>query len=161
MRVLGLDPGSELTGFAVLDSAVAGSWELVTCGVIRTPRDLSDADRLGVLGADLRTVLTQYGPFDLAGVEKLFFARNVTTAMQVGQARGVILFTLAEDQITIVEITPAEIKMAMTGSGNANKHDLQKMVQLTFGLATPPQPDDAADAVAIALTAGQLANQPH
>lgn len=150
MLVLGIDPGIEITGFAIIDVS-NGERKLLECGVIRTSKDLSLPERLTVIHEDLNSIITQYPDIAVAGVEQLFFAKNVTTAFAVGQARGVILFTLAQLGITIESVLPAHVKMAVVGHGNAKKHEVQKMIQLLFGLAEPPQPDDAADAVAVAI----------
>lgn len=157
MRVLGIDPGIEITGFGVVDITGANH-ELVACGVVRTSKDLTLSERLVILEKDLQEVLDTYGPFDLAGVEELFFSKNAKTAFMVGQARGVVLLSLERErqktgQMKLIEVKPVEVKAAMTGSGNAGKKEVQKMVQLHFGLSEPPQPDDAADAVAVAITA--------
>ncbi|PIW36710.1 MAG: crossover junction endodeoxyribonuclease RuvC [Candidatus Kerfeldbacteria bacterium CG15_BIG_FIL_POST_REV_8_21_14_020_45_12] len=155
MRVLGIDPGIDLMGFGLIEIG-PGRPELIECGVVRTSRELSTAERLAELYTDLSALLIKFGKIDVAGVEELFFAKNVTTAFLVGQARGVILLCLAESKLPIIEIKPVEVKQAMTGSGNADKKEVQKMVQLNFGLSEPPQPDDAADAVAVAVAAGAM-----
>lgn len=155
MRVLGIDPGIDRMGFGLIEVG-PGRPVLVECGVVRTNRESSTAERLMELRTDLVGLLQRFGPIEVAGVEELFFAKNVTTAFLVGQARGVILLCLAEQHLPIVEVKPVEVKQAMTGSGNADKREIQKMVQLNFGLAAPPQPDDAADAVAVAVTAAAI-----
>ncbi len=155
MRVLGIDPGIAITGFGLIE--VSGSEQrLIDCGVIMTAKELSTSDRLAELRKDLVALLERFGEIDVVGVEELFFAKNVTTAFLVGQARGVILLSLGEREIPIVEVKPVEVKQAMTGSGSADKREVQKMVKLNFGLAKVPQPDDAADAVACAVTAAGM-----
>lgn len=157
MKFLGVDPGVEITGFAVIE--VSGSTqELLQCGVIRTPKNLPLPERLEMIYTNLTELLQQYSDIVLAGVEELFFAKNAKTAFHVGQARGVILFTLQQQGITIEEVKPVEVKSAVVGRGNADKKEVQRMIQLIFSLAEPPQPDDAADAVAVALmVAGRYA----
>ncbi len=150
MKCLGIDPGIEITGFGILE-ANGSSQQLIEYGVIRTSKDDSTPDRLLQLHTDLMQVLQKHPDIAVAGVEELFFAKNAKSAFQVGQARGVILLTLEMHHILIREVKPVEVKAAIVGSGNADKKEVQKMVQLTFNLDTPPQPDDAADAIAIAL----------
>lgn len=153
MRVLGIDPGIELAGFGLIDAQVGLNPVLVHCGVIRTSSMLSTEERLVIIAKDLQDLIDQSGDIDVAGIEELFFAKNVTTAFTVGQARGVIMYILAKNGIPIVEVKPVEVKQALTGSGRADKKEMQRMVQFTFGLDAPPRPDDAADAAAVALTA--------
>ena len=158
MKVIGIDPGVAITGFGVVE--LDGSKQsLIECGVIRTSKDLELPERLEILVQDLEQILERHGDAELVGVEELFFAKNAKTAFMVGQARGVILYSIAKRGLPIQEVKPVEVKSAVVGSGNADKKEVQKMIQLNFGLAEPPQPDDAADAVAVALTAaGQYAH---
>lgn len=153
MKVLGIDPGSGIIGFGLVDRT--SNPKLIDAGIIRTTIGDTDASRLLELYTSLREILAELKP-DVASVEKLFFAQNVTTAMKVSQARGVILLTLAEAQIPIFEYTPLQIKMAMTGYGHATKAQIQEMVRVQLGLKNKPKPDDCADALAAALT--HLAN---
>lgn len=152
IRILGIDPGIAITGFAVLDCDGAQR-TLVTYGVIRTPEGMPLAERLVLLRTDIKTVIERYPGIHTVGIEELFFAKNAKTAFMVGQARGVLLCTLAEAHIPIQEFKPVEVKSLVVGHGQAKKTDVQRMIQLIFGLATIPQPDDAADAIAIALSA--------
>lgn len=161
MRVLGIDPGIDITGFAVADIN-GSSYELIDCGIIKTERELTLPARLHQLRADLNTLLNQYQDIEACGIEELFFSKNVTTAAMVWQARGVILECIAEQGIGhIVEIKPNQVKMYVAGSGSAQKPEMQKMVQITFGLAGIPKPDDAADAAAIALATESLLRLGH
>jgi len=150
MIVLGIDPGIETTGFAVL-RVVGAERELVEYGVIRTSSTLAVPERLAIIHTDIQGILDRYADIEIAGVEELFFAKNVTSAFKVGQARGVILFTLHAAGVTIEEVKPVEVKAEVTGNGGADKQAVQRMIQFEFGLDSPPTPDDAADAIAIAL----------
>ncbi|OGY86207.1 MAG: crossover junction endodeoxyribonuclease RuvC [Candidatus Kerfeldbacteria bacterium RIFOXYA2_FULL_38_24] len=152
MKILGIDPGIETIGFAIIENQSAGQ-SLLECGVIKTSSQDLVAKRLQDIHQDLTQILKRHQDIVLAGVEELFFAKNTKTACNVWQARGLILFTLQEFGLTIKDIKPNEVKMAVTGSGRADKKEMQKMIQLRFGLDQPPQPDDAADAAAIAITA--------
>ena len=153
MRVIGIDPGTGILGFGVID------WDghkatLVDAGVIRTPVKEDDAVRLLTIYDELTEIIKSTKP-EVMSVEKLFFSRNVTTAMTVSQARGVVLLTAMQAGIGIAEYTPMQIKLALTGYGKADKKQMQEMVKLTLGLAQVPKPDDAADAIAAALTHAQ------
>lgn len=155
MKYIGIDPGVELTGFAVVEEH-AGERVLLECGVIRTERGQELAQRIIQLQADLHSILQRHTDADVVGIEELFFAKNAKTAFMVGQARGVILFTVAQMQFTIQEVKPVQVKQAVVGSGVATKQEVQRMIQHLFELDAPPQPDDAADAAAVALAAGAL-----
>ncbi|MBI2410523.1 MAG: crossover junction endodeoxyribonuclease RuvC [Candidatus Kerfeldbacteria bacterium] len=152
MKFLGIDPGIEITGFGIVDIDRAHH-RLLEYGVLRTPRTLTLPERLEMLHTDLSELLSRHQDIVCVGVEELFFAKNAKTAFVVGQARGVILFTLQQSGCTIEEVKPVEVKSAIVGSGHADKKAVQRMIQLRFQLTAPPQPDDAADAIAIALTA--------
>jgi crossover junction endodeoxyribonuclease RuvC len=149
MKILGIDPGSGIIGFGLIEKA--SNAKLVEAGVIRTTIGDSDASRLLELYTSMKELVHELRP-EVAAVEKLFFAQNVTTAMTVAQARGVILLALAEENIPIYEYTPLQIKMAMTGYGRATKAQIQEMVRVQLGLKVKPKPDDCADALACALT---------
>jgi crossover junction endodeoxyribonuclease RuvC len=150
MRIIGIDPGTATTGFGVID--VNGpKFTLVDAGVISTPAGQPMHERLVTLHRELLEVIRETKP-DQAVVEQLFFATNVTTAITVGQARGVILLSLAECGLSPVEYTPMQIKQAVTGYGGAKKPQIQEMVRVLLGLPTIPKPDDAADALAAAIT---------
>ena len=148
-KILGIDPGSGIIGFGVVGQG--RSAKLIDAGVIKTTIGDDPASRLVELHDSLEELITEFKP-DIAAVEKLYFAQNVTTAMTVAQARGVILLKLAQAKIPIYEYTPLQIKMAMTGYGRATKAQIQEMVRVQLNLKKKPSPDDAADALAVALT---------
>lgn len=148
--VLGVDPGTAITGYGVVGETTGGDFELVVCGVIRTLSATPMHLRLLEIFEDLRNIIREFRPDELA-VEKLFFGRNVTTAIAVGQARGAILLAAAVEGLEVVEYTPAEVKSAISGYGNAEKVQVQEMVRQLLHLEAVPQPDDAADGVAIAV----------
>lgn len=150
MRILGIDPGTGILGFGVIDY-VRGKISLVDAGVIRTPVHEDDAVRLLTIYEELSEIIAQTKP-EAMSVEKLFFARNVTTAMTVAQARGVVLLCGMQAQLTIHEFTPMQIKQAITGYGKADKKQMQEMVRVLLQLKVVPKPDDAADALAAAIT---------
>ena len=147
---LGIDPGTGTTGYGVVGLTHEGGFALLACGVIRTPPRTAMHLRLQELFNDLRGLIDEFRPQALA-VEKLFFGRNVTTAITVGQARGIVLLTAALAQLEVAEYTPAEVKQAIAGYGNADKRQVQEMVQRILDLPEIPRPDDAADGVAIAV----------
>src|SRR5215203_898579 len=147
---MGVDPGTGTTGYGVVGLTHAGGYDLLACGVIRTPPRTPMHLRLQELFNDLRALIDEFRPQALA-VEKLFFGRNVTTAISVGQARGIVLLTAALAQVELAEYTPAEVKQAIAGYGNADKRQVQEMVQRILELEEIPRPDDAADGVAIAV----------
>ena len=150
MRILGIDPGTGILGFGVIE-ADGKRVQLVDAGVIRTPVHEDDAIRLQTIYEELTDIIVAAKP-TIMSVEKLFFARNVTTAMTVAQARGVVLLCGKQADLTIFEYTPMQIKQAITGYGKADKKQMQEMVRVLLGLTEVPKPDDAADALAAALT---------
>jgi len=152
--VLGLDPGTATTGYGFVRATADGRFTAIDYGVILTPAKTPLAERLQMLYERLQALLRRYPP-DGAAVEKLFFQKNVTTAMSVGQARGVLLLALAQAGLSVAEYTPNEIKESVTGYGSAGKMQVQRMVQMLLGLEAPPRPDDAADALAVALCHAQ------
>lgn len=147
MRVLGIDPGLATVGYAVVEATDAG-YRLPEAGVITTPPQMGTPQRLQHIYEETNALIKQYRPGAVA-VEKLFFKRNVTTGIQVAQARGVVL--LASCGLPLHEYTPLEVKRRVAGSGKAQKIHVQAMVQRLLGLSARPRPDDAADAVALAL----------
>ncbi len=150
MRILGIDPGLATTGFAVLD--VDGHQKrLVTVGVIRTAAKTPLGQRLKEIHSDINELLVEYKP-KVCSIEQLFFSKNVTTGIQVSHARGVIIMALFEHGVEVYEYTPSAMKRALTGDGRADKKAIQKMVKLELNLTDVPKPDDAADAVSLALT---------
>jgi crossover junction endodeoxyribonuclease RuvC len=150
MRIIGIDPGTGILGFGVID-VERNKATLVDAGVIRTPVKEDDAVRLLTIYQELTEIIKLNKP-DLMSVEKLFFARNVTTAMTVAQARGVVLLCGMQAGLSIAEYTPMQIKQAVTGYGKADKKQMQEMVRVILQLKAIPKPDDAADALAAAIT---------
>ncbi len=150
MLVIGIDPGTASTGFGLVREDSDGNLSAVEYGVIQTPTGQSMPDRLLSLYQDIQQLLTLHRP-ETSAVEKLFFQRNVRTAMAVGQGRGVVLLALAEAGIPVVEYAPSEVKQAISGYGSADKKQVQEMVKILLNLKTLPQPDDAADALALAI----------
>jgi Holliday junction endonuclease RuvC (EC 3.1.22.4) len=150
VRIIGIDPGTGILGFGVIDVS-SGKVQLVDAGVIRTPVKEDDAVRLETIFQELTDIIVATKPQVMA-VEKLFFIRNVTTAMTVSQARGVVLLAARLNGLEIFEYTPLQIKQAITGYGKADKKQMQEMVRVLLKLKEVPKPDDAADALAAALT---------
>ena len=149
MRILGIDPGTGIVGFGVID-VYRGNSTFIDAGVIKTPAHQADSDRLQTIYQDLTEVINQHSPTVMA-VEKLFFIRNITTAMSVSQARGVILLLGKQKSLDLFEYTPLQIKQAVTGYGKADKKQIQEMVKIILKLPQLPKPDDAADALAAAI----------
>lgn len=149
MLVLGIDPGTAITGYGLVREE-EGGLALVGCGVITTPAGQPLPARLQTIYRGLEAVIGAHHP-QVAAVEELFFSRNVRTALSVGHARGVALLALAEAELRIYEYKPLEIKQAIAGYGGADKQQVQEMVRLLLNLEDVPQPDDAADAVAVAV----------
>ncbi len=148
--MLGIDPGTATTGYGVVAQRVDGTFDLLACGVIRTEPSQLMHLRLREIFEDLQSLIQRYHPDEVA-VEELFFGRNVTTAITVGQARGAALLAAALNNLPVAEYTPATVKQALTGYGNADKLQMQMMVQSLLELEEVPRPDDAADGVAVAL----------
>jgi crossover junction endodeoxyribonuclease RuvC len=150
VRVLGLDPGTATTGYGIVD-AEDGEFTAVTYGVIKTPAKMPMPQRLQIIQQELQQLLDEFQP-DTVGIEEVFFGRNVTTAITVGQARGVLLLTVANAGLPIGEYSPPKIKDAVTGYGKADKAQVQMMVRNLLDLEETPRPDDAADGLAVAIT---------
>jgi crossover junction endodeoxyribonuclease RuvC len=148
---IGIDPGTATTGFGLVRLEQDGSLIAVKYGVFLTPKESSAPARLEMLYNELRDLLDEYKP-ETAAVEKLFFSRNVTTALAVGQARGVVMLCLQQAGIEPFEYTPNEVKQAVAGYGSAQKKQVQEMVRALLLLSEIPKPDDAADALAVAIT---------
>ncbi len=148
---LGIDPGTATTGYGLVRLAPDGDLVAVSFGVISTPKDATASARLEMIYTQLKKLVKQYQP-DTAAVEKLFFVRNVTTGIAVGQARGVVLLALQQAGLEAFEYTPKEVKQAVAGYGNAEKKQVQEMVRALLQMDSIPKPDDAADALAIAIT---------
>jgi crossover junction endodeoxyribonuclease RuvC len=150
LRVLGIDPGTATTGYGLVVGTRGAEPTLVEYGTIRTAPDTPMAERLRELHAGLGELIADLAP-DAVAVEELYFSSNVSTAITVGQARGVIMLAAAQAGLPVHEYQPAQVKLALTGYGGADKRQVQDMLQLLLGLDEPPRPDDAADGVAIAL----------
>jgi crossover junction endodeoxyribonuclease RuvC len=150
MLVIGIDPGTASTGYGLVRQTPEGVLEAVEYGVIKTPAGWQLPERLLQLHKDLFTLLDLHRP-ESGAVEKLFFQRNVSTAISVGQARGVVLLALAQAGVSVDEYTPREIKQAVSGYGGADKKQMQQMVKTLLDMDRIPRPDDAADALAVAI----------
>lgn len=150
MRILGIDPGTGILGFGVID-VNKGQAQMVDAGVIRTPAKEDDAVRLVTIFEEISDIIAQSKP-TVMSVEKLYFAQNVTTAMTVAQARGVVLLAGKQAGMEIYEYTPLQIKQSLTGYGRAEKKQIQEMVRVILKLKEIPKPDDCADALAAAIT---------
>ena len=154
MRILGIDPGLATVGWGVID-VERGKPKVVSYGVILTPKDKKLPDRLSIIEEDIKLVIDKYKPDEIAR-EELFFNTNITTGINVAQARGVILLTAVKAcSGKLFEYTPLQIKQALTGYGRAEKRQIQEMTKTFLGLSKVPKPDDAADALAVALTHSQ------
>ena len=156
MRILGIDPGLARVGYGVIDveqrqGKQEGSQRMIDCGIIRTDPGRSEGERMVEIARDLRQIIRIHQP-ELASVEKFFFYRSSNT-IAVVQARGVLIMTLTRFGLPIVEFPPMQIKQALTGYGHADKDEVLEAVMRELNLDTPPRPDDAADALAVALTA--------
>ena len=148
--VVGIDPGTAITGYGIIREHENGDLEWVSHGVVKTPSDWDEPQRLLELYHKLNEIFASYKP-DCCAVEKLFFQKNVRTAIQVGQGRGAALIAAAEAELSVGEYTPLEVKQAVVGYGNADKQQVQKMVKVLLDLKEIPKPDDAADALAVAI----------
>ena len=149
MRILGIDPGYGITGFGVIE-AQRGKQSLVSCGAITTPAGMDFSVRLEMIYNDMVSLLEQAKP-DAVAIEELFFGHNVTTAIGVAQSRGVILLAIRQANLPVYQYKPMQVKQAVVGYGNATKHQVQDMTKRLLHLEKLPKPDDAADAIAIAL----------
>ncbi|MEK7085690.1 MAG: crossover junction endodeoxyribonuclease RuvC [Patescibacteria group bacterium] len=149
MRIIGIDPGIATTGYSILEN-VNGEIRLLDYGCIKTKSGLPSNVRLEQLAEDLQTLIKKWKP-QFSAIEKLFFQNNIKTAMIVSEARGVIIQTLGHHEVEINEFTPLEVKSAICGYGKADKKMVQQMVKIILGLKNAPRPDDAADAIAIAI----------
>jgi len=146
---MGVDPGTATTGWAVVEENKKNP-RLVACGCINTSKINSDAERLVEIGRDIGSLIKKYKP-DEAAIEDLFFFKNLKTAITVAQARGVILYEIKKNGVSLSNYTPLQVKQALTGYGRAEKKQIQIMVKNILKLRSAPKPDDAADAVAIAI----------
>lgn len=159
MIILGIDPGTAAMGYGIVES-IGGRLRAVDHGVLSTSPDLGLPERLQAVHGCVSSLLVAHVPAVLA-VERLFFSRNAQTAFAVGQARGVVLLAAAQQGVPVVEATPNEVKSAVAGYGAADKEQVQRMVQVVLGMTSLPRPDDAADALAIAIWAANSADSGH
>lgn len=150
MRIIGIDPGTGILGFGVID-VIKGKMTLVDAGVVKTPAHTPLDERLEDIFDCLTQIITETRP-DCMSIEKLFFSQNVTTAMSVSHARGVAMLAGRKAKLPIAEYTPLQIKQTVTGYGKAEKKQVQEMVRIQLGLIKIPEPDDCADALAAAIT---------
>ena len=155
MRILGIDPGYGITGFGLVD-AQRGQFQLLRCGAITTPAGMDFSARLEIIYEDMRQLLEVAKP-DVVAIEELFFGQNVTTGSGVAQSRGVILLAIRQAGLPVYQYKPMQVKQAVVGYGNATKHQVQDMTKRLLHLQAMPKPDDAADAIAIALCHGRSA----
>ncbi len=151
MIILGLDPGIARLGYGVIESNRGDNARMVAYGCIETPKELGKEHRFVMISDQLTAIIAKYKPAAI-GVERLYFSKNVKTALTVGEARGVVLLVIAQAKIPLVEVDPGEVKLALTGYGRADKAQMQQMIKLLLKLVAIPKPDDAADALAIAYT---------
>lgn len=158
MRILGIDPGTGILGFGVIDVSFSSMkpFVMVDAGVVRTPPHTPHDVRLEDIYNSLTEIIEATKP-DVCSVEKLFFTKNVTTAMSVAEARGVALLVAKQHNVPIHEYTPPQIKQTLTGYGKADKKQMQEMVRVQLGLKEVPKPDDCADALAAAITHALMA----
>ena len=154
MIILGIDPGLAPLGYGVIEKAERGNSRAIDCGVVTTPKDESLPVRLAMLEEGINKILDKYRPDEVA-MEELFFSKNITTGIAVAHARGVVLLTAIKECGKIFEYTPLQIKQALTGYGRADKNQIQQMVKTMLSLKGIPRPDDAADALAVALCHSQ------
>jgi crossover junction endodeoxyribonuclease RuvC len=150
MRIIGIDPGTGILGFGVVD-VKGNKTKMITAGVITTPAHTPIDERLEEIFDGLSEIIAETKP-EIMSIEKLFFSRNVTTAITVAQARGVAMLTGRKAKLPIAEYTPQQIKQTLTGYGKADKKQVQEMVRMHLGLTEVPKPDDCADALAAAIT---------
>lgn len=155
MKILGIDPGTGICGFGVIEVPKKGKTQLVDVGAITTPPHTPLLDRLVDIYDSLTELIQENHP-DCMAIEKLFFMQNISTGISVAEARGVVLLAGAKNNLPIYEYSPNEIKKCMTGYGHAHKKQMQEMVRLQLGMSEIIKPDDAADAVAIALVHSML-----
>lgn len=154
MRILGIDPGYAIVGYGVIEKDKRGKCSVVDYGAINTPKEEDFPVRLAMIADGMKALIEKFKP-DAIAVEELFFNQNITTGIAVAEARGVILCTAIQNLSKVYEFTPMQIKLAVTGDGKADKHAVQFMTKMTLGLKSVPKPDDAADALAVALCLAQ------
>lgn len=151
--ILGIDPGLAITGYGIIEYS-KNNFKLIKCGAITSGSKEEFGQRLNIIHQELTVIIKKYRP-DSIGVEQLFFAKNVKTALKVSEARGVIMLTCWQHKYKVKEFTPLQVKQALTGYGLAPKVQIQKMVKVILRLKTTPQPDDVADALAVAICSAQ------
>lgn len=156
MVIVGFDPGLATLGYGVISTDKRGKAEMVDYGIVSTPKDENLAVRLAMLEKGIKQIIDKFHPDEIA-VEELFFAKNVKTGIAVAHARGVLLLTATKECGKLFEYTPLQIKQALTGYGRADKNQIQQMVKTMLRLKAIPRPDDAADALAVALCHAQTA----
>lgn len=150
MRILGLDPGTASFGFGILEKNPKNKYVAVHYGCIKTPSTDPMHERLKTIFEQLTQLVEQYQP-NCVAIEKIYFMKNIKTAMSVSQARGIALLVAGQHNLPLAEFDPTQVKLAVCGYGRAEKSQMQKMVQLQLGMKEKPKPDDAADALAVAL----------
>ena len=153
MRILGIDPGYGIIGFGLVECS-RNHFQLLRCGAITTPAGMDFSARLEIIYEDMRELLKVAQP-DVVAIEELFFGQNVTTGIGVAQARGVILLAIRQAGVKVASYKPAQVKQSVVGYGNATKHQVMDMTKRLLGLQQMPKPDDAADAIALALCHGR------
>ena len=157
MIILGIDPGYGIVGYGIIEKDTRGKCSLVDYGAIKTPTDETFPIRLAIIDETIKKLIDKYKP-DAVAVEELFFNTNITTGIKVAEARGVIVCAAVQKCSQLYEYTPAQIKLAITGTGKAEKRQVQYMTKVMLNLKETPKPDDAADALAVALTHAQTNN---
>jgi len=150
LRVLGIDPGIALTGYGIIESKNGSEFKVIDYGRIETSSSLKKSMRFLHLYTELCSIISLYQP-DVVAIEELFFNKNSKTAITIGEARGVIILTCIQNNLSIYEYTPLQVKQSITGYGRANKTQIQKMVKSLLSLPEIPKPDDVADALAVAM----------
>jgi crossover junction endodeoxyribonuclease RuvC len=158
MKILGIDPGIGICGFGLIETSARASARALDFGAVTTKVDAPIPARLLELYDSLTQVFNECKP-EIVAVEKLFFAKNITTGIVVAEARGIVLLVAEQNGLPVYEYTPNQIKMSLTGYGAATKTQIEEMVRVHLGLETKPKPDDAADALAVAITCGFLYSQ--
>lgn len=157
MIILGIDPGYAIVGWGVIEKAKNGSCRIIDYGTIQTPKNEAFPVRLAMIYEGMQKLIKKFKP-DAVAMEELFFNNNITTGIPVAEARGVILISIIHSPSRLYEYTPLQIKQAMTANGRAEKHQVQYMTRMMLNLKSIPKPDDAADALAVALTCAQTNN---
>ena len=158
-RILGIDPGYGRIGYGIIEG-VRAEWRHVVHGCIETNKEATFPERLFEITQDFEYIIKKYKP-DKAGIEELFFSKNVTTGMKVSEARGVIQLVLHNAGIVSIDVSPMQMKQAIVGYGKAEKAQMQEMIRIQLNLAKKPTPDDAADALGVAMTAGGMFESRH